>query len=140
MREISAKEIKFAEGYIQTGGDISKAAVLAGYSPNNALIAGKRLWKRDRVQSKLKELQEQVKATYEYTRDQMLRELEDVIQRAASEDYPNYAAILKAMEMRGKMLGYFETEVQQVSNYDVSIKVLDSTPAPPVPLITEGGI
>ncbi|MCL1955760.1 MAG: terminase small subunit [Fibromonadales bacterium] len=140
MREISAKEIKFVECFLETGGDMSRAAVLAGYSEKNASSAGNRIYKRERVQAKLAELREQMEKSAEYNRNKMFEELERIKKEARAGDYPNYAAMLKAIEMQCKMLGYFEPEVQQVSNYDVSIKVLNATPAPPVPPVAEGGI
>ncbi|MDR2593922.1 MAG: terminase small subunit [Fibromonadaceae bacterium] len=140
MRKLSEQESKFAEEFIKTGGNIGKAAIAAGYSEKNASSSGNRVYRYPRVQAKIKELREQIKANEGYSKSKMIRELEELIIEAKAGDYPNFAAILKAKEMLCKMLGFFEPEVQNLNNYEVSIKVLDSRPAPPVPLIAEGGI
>ncbi|MCL1955824.1 MAG: terminase small subunit [Fibromonadales bacterium] len=116
MRQISAQEVKFAEAYITTGGNAGQAAIAAGYSEKNASSAGKRIYKRARVQAKLKELREEIEAKYDYSRDKMLKELEELKEKAKSERYINFAAIMKAIEIQGKMLGLFESEKVQVSH------------------------
>jgi hypothetical protein len=127
MKELSVKEIKFIENYLALGGlDVGKAAIAAGYGEKNASSSGNRILKRDRVKEKLKEFRKQIEANAGNSRDKMMRDLEKVIEEARAGDYPNYTAILKAMDMKCKMLGYYNPEVQQVNNYDVTIRVLES--------------
>ncbi|MDR2582349.1 MAG: terminase small subunit [Fibromonadaceae bacterium] len=116
MRKISEQEIKFAENFIKTGGNIAQAAILAGYSKKNASSSGNRVSRYPRVQAKIKELQTQIKENEGYSKPKMIRELEELIAKANSGAYPNYAAVLKAKEMLCKILGYFAPDTQ-VNNF-----------------------
>lgn len=132
MRTLSAREQSFVNFYILACGNTAKAAREAGYSESDASRAGARLLKRPRVKEAIEVAQAKLREEANETRTKMFKKLQDVIEEARLGDYPNYAAILKAMEMQCKMLGYFEPEKEEPKSIDVSISVLNTTTAPPL--------
>lgn len=136
MRALSVKEEKFVHSYIMEGGNLRKAAIDAGYSEHGATRAAMRLIKKARVNQAIEAAKAKLAEENNFSKERMFKELELVIANARNEEYPNYAAILKAREMQCKMLGYFEPDKQEINSYDVSISVLekkDTPPAPPEP-------
>ena len=121
MRQLSERELKFAEAFIATGCNEGEAAIQAGYSPKNANSAGNRLLRKPLIENKIKELREPIQAQCGITRDSLIKELEEIALNAKSEEYPNYSAILKAKELQAKMLGFFDPEPQRVNNYNILI-------------------
>jgi phage terminase small subunit len=74
----SSKETRyklFVEAYLQNGGNVTQAAVSAGYSPRSAYNAGSRLMKVAAIRQKLAETRARSFAGMEITTDRILREV-----------------------------------------------------------------
>jgi len=134
MLNLSPRELKFIECYNSTR-DPKKSAIEAGYSPKNANSAGNRLLHKDKIQSRLKELSERPQSEHGITRESMIESLQQVILNAKTEEYPNYPAMLKAMELQAKILGFFEPEQQRVNNYNILISNQQNKQAEEIPIL-----
>ena len=103
--KLTPKQKAFVREYKKNGGNGTQAAIKAGYSENTAdVIATENLRKpsiRKALEKKKKKLQEK----YEYTIDDMVRELDDVKLKADAEQ--NRQAQIKAIELKGKAFGLF---------------------------------
>jgi len=138
--ELNLKQENFVKHFLHNS-NASEAAILAGYSKNGAERTGYRLLRKPKIKARIDAVREKAKEETQMSHDKMLNNIIDFIERAKKDDRPSaLSAEVRGYELICKMLGYFKPEVRQVNNYDVSIKVLESKPAPPVPLITEGGI
>jgi len=134
MHQLSARELKFVDAFLLTG-DAKEAAIKAGYSPKNANSTGNRLLHKDKIDSKLNELREQMQSKHGITRDSLIQELEKVKIDAKSEEYPNYPAILKALELQAKILGFFEPEQKRTNNYNILISNQQNKQAEEIPIL-----
>lgn len=120
-KDLPLKACRFIEHYA-IHGNAKAAAIHAGYSPNNAYSAGHRLLQKPEVKAKINAMKRQLEEKTGWSRERMLRELEDVKLRAGTGDYPNHNAELKALDTICKMQGYFIPEKESgVSGYSVTI-------------------
>lgn len=128
MKTLSLREQKFVDCFIQTNGNLRKAAIDAGYSENGAARSAFRLLKKNRIKEAIEAAKAKLAQENQYTRDRMFKELQDIIREAQAGEYPNFAAVLKAKEMQCKMLGYLEPEKEEAKDVAVSISVLNNIP------------
>lgn len=103
--KLTPKQKAFVREYKKNGGNGTQAAIKAGYSEKTARkIAAENVTKpviREALEKEEKKLQEK----YEYTIDDMVRELDDVKMKADAEQ--NRQAQIKAIELKGKAFGLF---------------------------------
>ena len=103
--KLTPKQKAFVREYKANGGNGTQAAIKAGYSEKTARkIASENVTKPD-IQEALKQEEKKMQEKYEYTIDDMVRELDDVKMKADSEQ--NRQAQIKAIELKGKAFGLF---------------------------------
>lgn len=103
--KLTPKQKAFVREYKANGGNGTQAAIKAGYSEKTARkIAAENVTKpviKEALEKEEKKLQEK----YEYTIDDMVRELDDV--KCKSDAEKNRQAQIKAIELKGKAFGLF---------------------------------
>ena len=113
--KLTPKQKAFVREYKKNGGNGTQAAIKAGYSEKTARkIASENVTKpviREALAQEEKKLQEK----YEYTIDDMVRELDDVKMKADVEQ--NRQAQIKAIELKGKAFGLF-IDRQEITGKD----------------------
>ena len=113
--KLTPKQKAFVREYKKNGGNGTQAAIKAGYSEKTARkIAAENVTKpviREALAQEEKKLQEK----YEYTIDDMVRELDDVKMKADAEQ--NRQAQIKAIELKGKAFGLF-IDRQEITGKD----------------------
>ena len=103
--KLTPKQKAFVREYKKNGGNGTQAAIKAGYSEKTARkIASENVTKPD-IREALKQEEKKLQEKYEYTIDDMVRELDDVKMKADSEQ--NRQAQIKAIELKGKAFGLF---------------------------------
>lgn len=71
---LSKRELDFCVGYVETG-NITKAALYAGYAERSAAQQGSRLMKKDKIRAEIERRQRRKIDRYEISNDRILREL-----------------------------------------------------------------
>ena len=103
--KLTPKQKAFVREYKKNGGNGTQAAIKAGYSEKTARkIASENVTKPD-IKEALAQEEKKLQEKYEYTIDDMVRELDDVKMKADSEQ--NRQAQIKAIELKGKAFGLF---------------------------------
>jgi phage terminase small subunit len=105
--EPSLGEEKFAKEYMRNGGIACKAAIAAGYSPNNAEYTGCRILKRERVQNLLESLRKEKHGEISWSRERAIKELDSLRRKAMEGEKPNLSAAVKALETIAKLADLF---------------------------------
>lgn len=122
--KLTPKQKAFVREYKANGGNGTQAAIKAGYSEKTARkIAAENVTKpviKEALEKEEKKLQEK----YEYTIDDMVRELDDVKMKADSEQ--NRQAQIKAIELKGKAFGLFVDKVENniINTSPIDIKII----------------
>lgn len=126
---LSEREAKFVHAYKGVAnGNLTKAAILAGYSEKSAARQGFRLSKRAHVQAALGALQAKLEAKAMLTAQDVEQQLDAVI-RSQPKKPPTFGEKLKAIELKGKRLKMWE-DVSGASRIQVNIGfMLSNTPA-----------
>jgi phage terminase small subunit len=113
--KLTPKQKAFVREYKKNGGNGTQAAIKAGYSEKTARkIASENVTKPD-IQEALKQEEKKLQEKYEYTIDDMVRELDDVKMKADAEQ--NRQAQIKAIELKGKAFGLF-VDRQEITGKD----------------------
>lgn len=103
--KLTPKQKAFVREYKANGGNGTQAAIKAGYSEKTARkIASENVTKPD-IKEALAQEEKKLQEKYEYTIDDMVRELDDVKMKADAEQ--NRQAQIKAIELKGKAFGLF---------------------------------
>ena len=103
--KLTPKQKAFVREYKKNGGNGTQAAIKAGYSEKTARkIASENVTKPD-IKEALAQEEKKLQEKYEYTIDDMVRELDDVKMKADAEQ--NRKAQIKAIELKGKAFGLF---------------------------------
>ena len=103
--KLTPKQKAFVREYKKNGGNGTQAAIKAGYSEKTARkIASENVTKPD-IKEALAQEEKKLQEKYEYTIDDMVRELDDVKMKADAEQ--NRQAQIKAIELKGKAFGLF---------------------------------
>lgn len=122
--KLTPKQKAFVREYKANGGNGTQAAIKAGYSEDSArAISSENLTKPD-IQEALKQEEKKLQEKYEYTIDDMVRELDDVKMKADSEQ--NRQAQIKAIELKGKAFGLFVEKVENniINTSPIDIKII----------------
>ena len=105
VKKLTPKQRAFVREYKINGGNGTQAAIKAGYSEKTARkIASENVTKPD-IREELEKQDKKLQEKYEYTINDMVRELDDVKTKADYEQ--NRPAQLKAIELKGKAFGLF---------------------------------
>lgn len=103
--KLTPKQKAFVREYKKNGGNGTQAAINAGYSEESARAISSENLTKPYIQEALKQEEKKLQEKYEYTIDDMVRELDDVKMKADSEQ--NRQAQIKAIELKGKAFGLF---------------------------------
>ena len=103
--KLTPKQKAFVREYKKNGGNGTQAAIKAGYSENTADVIATENLRKPSIREALEKEEKKLQEKYEYTIDDMVRELDDVKMKADSEQ--NRQAQIKAIELKGKAFGLF---------------------------------
>lgn len=103
--KLTPKQKAFVREYKKNGGNGTKAAIKAGYSENTADVIATENLRKPNIREALVQEEKKLQEKYEYTLDDMVRELDDVKLKADSEQ--NRKVQIKAIELKGKAFGLF---------------------------------
>jgi hypothetical protein len=135
QKELKPNELKFVEHYAEHG----KVADAAEHA-KIALRTAYKLKKHPKVAELVSKATEMAKLKIATAKEKQLEKLNQIEEDALNCDFPNYAAALKAIELKSKMLGYFEPEKQEDREINVSISVLSKTaPEEAEAVVDDGG-
>jgi phage terminase small subunit len=112
--KLTKKQRAFVEEYKTNGGNGTQAAIKAGYSEKTAYSIGSENLSKPEIREALAEHERQMQEKYEYTVDDMVKELNEELVSAKS--VGNVSAALKAIELKGKAFGLFVDKVEQNTN------------------------
>lgn len=105
MVKMTPKQKAFVRAYKTNGGNATQAAIKAGYSQKTAYSIGEENLRKPEIKQALEEEEKKIQQKYEYTLDDMVRELDDVKMKADSEN--NRQVQIRAIELKGKAFGLF---------------------------------
>lgn len=103
--KLTPKQKAFVREYKKNGGNGTQAAIKAGYSENTADVIATENLRKPNIKEALAQEEKKLQEKYEYTIDDMVRELDDVKMKADAEQ--NRQAQIKAIELKGKAFGLF---------------------------------
>lgn len=103
--KLTPKQKAFVREYKKNGGNGTQAAIKAGYSENTADVIATENLRKPSIREALEKEEKKLQEKYEYTIDDMVRELDDVKLKADAEQ--NRQAQIKAIELKGKAFGLF---------------------------------
>lgn len=103
--KMTPKQKAFVRAYKTNGGNATQAAIKAGYSQKTAYSIGEENLRKPEIKQALEEEEKKIQQKYEYTLDDMVRELDDVKMKADSEN--NRQVQIRAIELKGKAFGLF---------------------------------
>jgi phage terminase small subunit len=113
--KLTPKQKAFVREYKKNGGNGTQAAINAGYSEESARAISSENLTKPYIQEALKQEEKKLQEKYEYTIDDMVRELDDVKMKADAEQ--NRQAQIKAIELKGKAFGLF-VDRQEITGKD----------------------
>ena len=122
--KLTPKQKAFVREYKKNGGNGTQAAINAGYSEESARAISSENLTKPYIQEALKQEEKKLQEKYEYTIDDMVRELDDVKMKADAEQ--NRQAQIKAIELKGKAFGLFVDRVENniVNTSPIDIKII----------------
>ena len=122
--KLTPKQKAFVREYKRNGGNGTQAAIKAGYSENTADVIATENLRKPNVKKALEIEEKKLQEKYEYTIDDMVRELDDVKLKADAEQ--NRQAQIKAIELKGKAFGLFVDRVENniVNTSPIDIKII----------------
>lgn len=112
--KLTKKQRAFIREYKVNGGNGTQAAIKAGYSEKTAQEMASENLSKPIIKEALAEHEKKMQEKYQYTLDDMVRELNDALASSAEEH--NRSAQLKAIELKGKAFGLFVDRVEQNTN------------------------
>ncbi len=113
--KLTPKQKAFVREYKKNGGNGTQAAIKAGYSENTADVIATENLRKPSIREALEKEEKKLQEKYEYTIDDMVRELDDVKMKADAEQ--NRQAQIKAIELKGKAFGLF-IDRQEITGKD----------------------
>ena len=119
--KLTPKQKAFIREYKTNGGNGTQAAIKAGYSENTARAISSENLTKPYIREALAEHEAKLQEKYEYTTNDMMRELNELIQDAKINR--NLGVQAKAIELKGKAMGLF------VDNKNITLNT------PPVSLV-----
>jgi phage terminase small subunit len=122
--KLTPKQKAFVREYKKNGGNGTQAAIKAGYSENTADVIATENLRKPSIKEALEKEEKKLQEKYEYTIDDMVRELDDVKMKADSEQ--NRQAQIKAIELKGKAFGLFVEKVENniINTSPIDIKII----------------
>ena len=122
--KLTPKQKAFVREYKKNGGNGTQAAISAGYSEESARAISCENLTKPYIQEALKQGEKKLQEKYEYTIDDMVRELDDVKMKADAEQ--NRQAQIKAIELKGKAFGLFVDKVENniINTSPIDIKII----------------
>ena len=105
MVKMTPKQKAFVRAYKTNGGNGTQAAISAGYSEKTAEVIATENLRKPIIKQALEEEEKKIQQRYEYTLDDLVRELDDVKMKADSEN--NRQVQIRAIELKGKAFGLF---------------------------------
>lgn len=122
--KLTPKQKAFVREYKANGGNGTQAAIKAGYSENTADVIATENLRKPSIKEALEKEEKKLQEKYEYTIDDMVRELDDVKMKADSEQ--NRQAQIKAIELKGKAFGLFVDKVENniINTSPIDIKII----------------
>ena len=122
--KLTPKQKAFVREYKANGGNGTQAAIKAGYSENTADVIATENLRKPSIREALEKEEKKLQEKYEYTIDDMVRELDDVKMKADAEQ--NRQAQIKAIELKGKAFGLFVDRVENniVNTSPIDIKII----------------
>ncbi|MDZ5288583.1 terminase small subunit [Helicobacter pylori] len=117
MAKLTPKEIKydiFVSEYLQNGQNATQAAIKAGYSKKTAGSQGQRLLKNVEIKKRLSDGQNQIKAKYGITEQDVI----DGLKREATleGEGSSHSARVAAWKELGKAIGMFTDKIDHTSS------------------------
>jgi phage terminase small subunit len=122
--KLTPKQKAFVREYKKNGGNGTQAAIKAGYSENTADVIATENLRKPSIREALEKEEKKLQEKYEYTIDDMVRELDDVKMKADAEQ--NRQAQIKAIELKGKAFGLFVEKVENniINTSPIDIKII----------------
>lgn len=105
IMKMTPKQKAFVRAYKTNGGNGTQAAISAGYSEKTAEVIATENLRKPIIKEALELEEKKIQQKYEYTLDDMVKELDDVKLKADSER--NRQVQIKAIELKGKAFGLF---------------------------------
>ena len=122
--KLTPKQKAFVREYKKNGGNGTQAAISAGYSEESARAISCENLTKPYIQEAIAQEEKKMQEKYEYTIDDMVRELDDVKIKADSEK--NRKAQIRAIELKGKAFGLFVDRVENniINTTPIDIKII----------------
>lgn len=122
--KLTPKQKAFVREYKANGGNGTQAAISAGYSEDSARAISCENLTKPYIQEAIAQEEKKLQEKYEYTIDDMVRELDDVKMKADAEQ--NRQAQIKAIELKGKAFGLFVDKVENniINTTPIDIKII----------------
>ena len=122
--KLTPKQKAFVREYKANGGNGTQAAISAGYSEDSARAISCENLTKPYIQEAIAQEEKKMQEKYEYTIDDMVKELDDVKMKADAEQ--NRQAQIRAIELKGKAFGLFVDKVENniINTTPIDIKII----------------
>ena len=122
--KLTPKQKAFVREYKANGGNGTQAAISAGYSEDSARAISCENLTKPYIQEAIAQEEKKMQEKYEYTIDDMVKELDDVKIKADAEQ--NRQAQIRAIELKGKAFGLFVDKVENniINTSPIDIKII----------------
>lgn len=122
--KLTPKQKAFVREYKKNGGNGTQAAISAGYSEDSARAISCENLTKPYIQEAIAQEEKKMQEKYEYTIDDMVKELDDVKMKADAEQ--NRQAQIRAIELKGKAFGLFVDRVENniINTTPIDIKII----------------
>lgn len=122
--KLTPKQKAFVREYKKNGGNGTQAAISAGYSEDSARAISCENLTKPYIQEAIAQEEKKMQEKYEYTIDDMVKELDDVKIKADAEQ--NRQAQIRAIELKGKAFGLFVDKVENniINTTPIDIKII----------------
>ena len=122
--KLTPKQKAFVREYKANGGNGTQAAISAGYSEDSARAISCENLTKPYIQEAIAQEEKKMQEKYEYTIDDMVKELDDVKLKADAEQ--NRQAQIRAIELKGKAFGLFVDKVENniINTSPIDIKII----------------
>ena len=131
-KKLKPKQEKFCKEYVVLM-NATKAALNAGYSERSAYSIGCENLKKPEIKERIAELRKEIEEQFYYSRTMSFKKLEEAQKKALTKtaytkdgdeyDAPDLSAFIKAEELKGKMCGLYEPEIQNEININCMGKI-----------------
>ncbi len=129
--ELTERQHKFIRAYIENGGNRTKAAITAGYSPKGASVEGSRQYGKVKIREEIVEQRKEILASIGVTFESnaaMLKKLAEACMdgtKLNKEGFIHPVGVYQSIDMLNKMGDFYAAEKHDVKSTNIDMELLE---------------